>query len=463
MPKKRTRRKKVSVVTVIVFFCVLTFALWFCSLIFVARNKHRIERRRRSNKEDALSGQSLVIEEKKEKTVIQPIVAINSYEKPVSSSVWLSDAWRASSEPGGYMQGPSLKPIRLPRLEKNFEAYTSTQLRDSFSVEPISLMNCTSVRQPQLYYISDILENWPPDLITVPPRHFGSLCRFDYQSSSQRELAKQFRDAEIPFLIYNEPRAKEISRKFSTKEFLAKRLGTKRYRTERSDDNHFMYYMEGGRSLLRGSNPKKNWQPPTTNVLMTYTEWLEHARMAYNLSVLDPHFYFRVSSPDLTPADLPVFLPPKRGDESLFLKDPKAMKGVHCRFGAAGIIAEAHYDGSRNFVGEFGGPPDHPNAGRRRYILAPPAECKHAYLLPRGHPSGRHSQIDWSRPVDLDRFPSFKQLRALEVIIEPGDLLYIPHGWIHYIISLGTNFQCNARSGRNSIGADDLRDCGFAA
>lgn len=45
--------------------------------------------------------------------------------------------------------------------------------------------------------------------------------------------------------------------------------------------------------------------------------------------------------------------------------------------------------------------------------------------------------------------------------MEAGDVLYIPHYWFHYIISLGTNYQCNSRSGHNTVGAADLKKCGF--
>lgn len=115
-------------------------------------------------------------------------------------------------------------------------------------------------------------------------------------------------------------------------------------------------------------------------------------------------------------------------------------------------------------VVELGGPPaelGHFESGRRRYVMARPSECRHAYLLPKGHPSGRHSEIDWSRPVDPDKFPEWTNMMAFEVILEPGDVLYIPSYWLHYIISLGTNFQCNARSGHGAKWYDDVRTCGF--
>jgi len=399
-----------------------------------------------------------------------------AYEKPAPSHVpkeategatW-AGAWRAASEPGGYMRGRALEAAPVPAYggtidEALREGYHVTQRRDSISVEAVR-WNCSETAEraargedrsayPRTYPLGDILRNWPPDTISVPPRHFASLCRFDFSDPSELRRAFALRDAELPFVVYNNPDADKVARDWSTPGFLEKRLGTKTYKTERSDDNHFMYFSQARR--LRG------WTRPTTDVYMRYDEWLALAREAYNTSVLDPHYYFRVSPPDMRPADVPIFAPPRRGGRSLFLRDPADSKGVHCRFGAAGIIAEAHYDGSRNMVGEFGGPPHHPNSGRRRYVLAPPRECDKAYLLPRGHPSGRHSMVDWSRPIDFDKFPRFYDLAAFEVIIEPGDILYIPHFWLHYIISLGTNFQCNSRSGRNAVGAGSLKKCGF--
>ena len=132
-----------------------------------------------------------------------------------------------------------------------------------------------------------------------------------------------------------------------------------------------------------------------------------------------------------------------------------------------GVISENHFDGSRNVIGNFG--------GRRRYILSHPNQCESMYLLPMGHPSGRHSgdacnfnpacknsstSVDWSDP-DLERWPKFANLQANEVILSPGDFLYLPTHWFHYIISLGLNYQCNTRSGRDEMYTKDVKKCGF--
>ena len=49
--------------------------------------------------------------------------------------------------------------------------------------------------------------------------------------------------------------------------------------------------------------------------------------------------------------------------------------------------------------------------------------------------------------LTLQNFPNVK---VNEVILKPGDVLYVPTDWIHYIHSLGVNYQCNTRSGVES-------------
>ena len=116
------------------------------------------------------------------------------------------------------------------------------------------------------------------------------------------------------------------------------------------------------------------------------------------------------------------------------------------------MIAECHFDGSRNFAASFG--------GLRRWILAAPDQCENLYLLPLGHPSARHSEIDWSN-ADFEKYPRFRTAKANEVILKPGEVLYLPTYWFHYIISLNINFQCNTRSGSSSGRLKDIRKCGF--
>ena len=82
-------------------------------------------------------------------------------------------------------------------------------------------------------------------------------------------------------------------------------------------------------------------------------------------------------------------------------------------------------------------------------------------MFPNGHPSERHSEIDWSKP-NYQKFKNFANAETNEIIARPGDVLYLPTNWYHYIISLNVNIQCNTRSGRtNHYDKMVEEDCGL--
>lgn len=76
-----------------------------------------------------------------------------------------------------------------------------------------------------------------------------------------------------------------------------------------------------------------------------------------------------------------------------------------------------------------------------------------------GHPSARHSAIDWSDP-DLETHPEFAAATGNEVILQPGESVFIPSLWFHHIVSLSMNVQCNTRSGLSMIHAEPIEKCG---
>jgi ribosomal protein L16 Arg81 hydroxylase len=117
-----------------------------------------------------------------------------------------------------------------------------------------------------------------------------------------------------------------------------------------------------------------------------------------------------------------------------------------------GVIAENHYDASRNAIALLG--------GSRRYILTHPDQCDKLALYPMGHPSARHSAVDWSDP-DLNKFPEFADAKVNEVVLSAGQVLYLPDEYFHYIISLEMNYQCNTRSGITRRYKEHIHRCGF--
>jgi hypothetical protein len=91
-------------------------------------------------------------------------------------------------------------------------------------------------------------------------------------------------------------------------------------------------------------------------------------------------------------------------------------------FGPKGTVTPLHHDLTNNFMAQV--------RGRKLCRLIAP------YELPRVYNS-RHcySQVDLDH-VDYDRFPLFRDVTVIDVVIGPGDLLFLPVGWWHYVRGL---------------------------
>jgi hypothetical protein len=319
---------------------------------------------------------------------------------------------------------------------------------------------------PTEYRVVDMVRNWNPDDAAVPARHYASLCRFDYADAADRAKAARYSEAQVPFVLYNVPAVDAAVGKWNTPGYLQGKLGGSEMRVEVSKTNHFLYWSLGGKRQAAELR-EAGYEPPTHTEQWSYTRWRDAiaSRLAAVAETAStdgttpvearrgmPHYYFRVSDPDhaMVAEDMTVF-----GADSPDLfhrEDQQNARGIHCRFGMEGVVAEAHYDGHRNFVVAVG--------GTRRWIMAPPQECQHAYLRPTGDPSARHSAVNWANP-DLEAHPDFADMTGTEVLLTPGDVLFVPSFWIHYIASLGTTAQCNSRSGRDLRGLEEVQACGF--
>lgn len=210
--------------------------------------------------------------------------------------------------------------------------------------------------------MTDVTSNWNTDNTDIPAYHYDALCHFDFQNPVDNKKAWTYRTAERPFVVYNIPEVNEVSKKWNDIDYLHSKLGSKAYRTETSRSNHFMYWNGGGSRMLRGSTVK--WTPPTGLAQVTFEDWLELAVKGQNKTLEDrTHQYFRVSSDmgnEWLFDELPFFQPKK----SLLLVEPREQRGIHCRFGMRSVIAEAHFDGSRNTIAMLG--------GMRRWIITHP-------------------------------------------------------------------------------------------
>lgn len=91
-------------------------------------------------------------------------------------------------------------------------------------------------------------------------------------------------------------------------------------------------------------------------------------------------------------------------------------------FGGQGSKVALHYDIdlSHVFLNQF--------HGRKRVVLFPPERSRQIYQ----HPFTVASYVDINNP-DYDKFPALRQVQGYECIIQPGDTIFMPSGYWHYI------------------------------
>lgn len=131
----------------------------------------------------------------------------------------------------------------------------------------------------------------------------------------------------------------------------------------------------------------------------------------------------------------------KQAEARLGLKGPATDLNVWV--GPGGHISCLHYDPMDGTLMQL--------YGTKRVILYPPDQLYNVYpfsvlnhLRYGLKLRSVYSQVYPDRP-DFESFPKFKtaQQYRSEVLMQPGDILFIPAGWWHEVISLGTEMVCS--------------------
>ena len=91
-----------------------------------------------------------------------------------------------------------------------------------------------------------------------------------------------------------------------------------------------------------------------------------------------------------------------------------------------------HFDTSENIACSV--------SGKRRFLVFPPEQISNLYVGPIDHNmAGQPASLVDPENVDLEKFPKFKTAMqsALLAELDPGDALYLPSLWWHYVKSSG--------------------------
>ncbi|KAH8376415.1 hypothetical protein KR200_007769 [Drosophila serrata] len=116
---------------------------------------------------------------------------------------------------------------------------------------------------------------------------------------------------------------------------------------------------------------------------------------------------------------------------SISKDDPPGSVDIKAWLGPAGTISPMHYDPKHNLLCQV--------FGSKRIILADPKDTENLYP----HDSeflGNTSQIDAAK-LDMETYPLLEKVKFYELLLQPGDCLYMPPKWWHYVKSEAPSFS----------------------
>lgn len=116
----------------------------------------------------------------------------------------------------------------------------------------------------------------------------------------------------------------------------------------------------------------------------------------------------------------------------------KGKTGEHSTMwiGTAGAYTLCHYDTyGYNIVIQI--------SGSKRWVFFPPSDTNSLYptRIPYEE-SSVFSEVNLSNP-DLEKHPRFSKASACSVVLRPGDMLYVPRHWWHYVENLELSTSIN--------------------
>lgn len=125
--------------------------------------------------------------------------------------------------------------------------------------------------------------------------------------------------------------------------------------------------------------------------------------------------------------------------------EPTIMDGFMMRFplmffGGGGSNVQLHFDIdlSHVFHTQF--------FGQKRVVLFAPDQSRNLYQ----HPFTVRTPVDIDNP-DLDKYPKFREVQGYEDVLEPGETLFMPSGYWHYMHYLTGGYAMSLRANESTV------------
>ncbi|WP_017660685.1 cupin-like domain-containing protein [Baaleninema simplex] len=249
----------------------------------------------------------------------------------------------------------------------------------------------------------------------------SGISRLDYQTLSSHLFLKNYRQNGVPVIIkglVNEPdwTLEYLSQQFGDREFLCRFYGAER----KTLDKH-------------------QWDSIGSGIDAKPLPFSKYAELVRSGEARRQDIYLAKCPLKTTPLDRSTSL--HQWGQKLGFE--KAASDLNLWIGPGGHIESLHYDAFDGTLAQL--------HGRKHLALFPPSQLKNLYPFPLiKHLTQGLKLRSWFSQVDLDRpnFESFPKLKdalndRIDVILHPGELLYIPSGWWHEVTALDDPLVCS--------------------
>jgi len=174
----------------------------------------------------------------------------------------------------------------------------------------------------------------------------------------------------------------------------------------------------------RNSNPKYELEKSKHKKVMPFAEYVDWVLTGGETN----DYYMVATNENLFKAELKDLLKdiipwPEYLDRSANSCKP------YLSFGPAGTITPLHYDPLNLFLAQI--------YGRKLVKMISPNQKHLVY----NHASA-YSEVDLNN-IDYAKYPRFKDVNLIEIILNPGEVLFLPVTWWHYVKALEISISIN--------------------
>jgi hypothetical protein len=133
----------------------------------------------------------------------------------------------------------------------------------------------------EMFTLGELLSHWNPDDVGMDkwewslahPKRGKGIPRFDYSNEEERKVAELYREAEMPFIVYNNPVVESAIDTYFTIDALSKSFGDELLMVEQSVNyNHFTYYKDNHIREYKRKNP--SYIAPQQHIEMKFDDYL---------------------------------------------------------------------------------------------------------------------------------------------------------------------------------------------